>query len=125
MRQMAHRLTSTQERGDLGWWFEGTMTALILLDFVALIAVGGEADAVVTTEQVELLQSVKMLTFIVGMVFTFEMLLGVVALGLWFESPRTYLRSDGANVFDFLIIVTMWLLYVLPDDVSNQTIACD
>ena len=52
VRQMAHKLTSTQERGDLGWWFEGTMTTLILVNLAALIVVGGERDAETTATQV-------------------------------------------------------------------------
>ena len=69
------------------------------------------------------MEAVETLNIVVGTVFTFEMLLGVIALGFWFESPRTYLRSDGANIFDFLIIVTMWVLYLLPDDVVPGHVA--
>ena len=124
LRRGAYQLTSTQTRGDLGWWFEGTMTMLIIFNLLVLILAGGETGTV-GRAQLEQAASVNM---VVGVIFTFEVALEIVARGFWLESSRTYLREDGANLFDFLIIMTMWVLYALPerwvpDNVSFAVVA--
>lgn len=112
VRKLAYQLTSTEQRGDLGWWFEGAMTLLIVFNLFVLIAHGGESG----TMSAEQRERAELINLVVGVIFTFEAALEIIARGFWLESRRTYLREDGANVFDFLIVVTMWLLYALPDE---------
>ena len=121
IRQACHALTSTRERGDLGWWFELIMTVLIMLNLAGLALVGGQGHR----DNEDLVQLVNTMNLVVGIVFTAEVVMGVMALG-FVQGDYSYLRSDGANVFDFIIIVAMWLLLLVehvPVNVSFALIA--
>ena len=54
---------------------------------------------------------------IFNIMFTFEMSLKMVALGV-VRGPHTYLQSSW-NLLDFVVVVTAWLPYILPDSSSK------